>query len=69
MCPIGPPGPHPALTSTEGDFRTNEDDPPKTNKIVLVLLVIPAFAALVFGSIVEMARIATMIWREKKKPR
>jgi hypothetical protein len=63
------PGPHPALTSTEGDFRTNEDDLPETNKVVLVILGITAIAALVFLSIVEMARIATMIWREKIKPR
>jgi hypothetical protein len=31
--------------------------------------VIPAFAAFVFWSLVEMARIAPMIWREKTKPR
>jgi hypothetical protein len=49
------------------ETATNED--PEMNKVVLVILGITAIAALVFLSIVEMARIATMIWREKIKPR
>jgi hypothetical protein len=40
----------------------------RTNKIVFIILASTAIAMLVFLSIVEMTRIATMIWREKIKP-
>lgn len=40
-------------------------DLPKTNGAVLVILGIPAIALLVFWSIVEMARLARLVLRER----
>jgi hypothetical protein len=49
------------------ETATNEN--PEMDKVVLAIHEITAIAVFVFLAIVEMARIATMILREKIKPR